>query len=513
MTTLPPAVVVAGSHSGAGKTTVTAVLLTAALRRGLDVRPFKIGPDFIDPGHHTAVTGRESINLDRWMMGEDGIRAAFERWSAGGDLAVIEAMGALFDGEDGSGRGSAAELAELLGAPVIIVLDVWGMTRTAAAILGGLTGFDPELPLAGWILNRVGSPAHAEMIMDALPERLRAGVLGWIRHDPELAVPERHLGLVTAAEHAVPADRRDRALAAAAAGLDLDRLLGLAPPPGGPVPAPPERPEPSGPSEPSEPPGSPGAPGSAESPGSQPEPPMRPGSGSSSARIAPDRRPRLAVAADAAFCFRYAENLRLLTAAGFTVVPFSPLADARLPADVAAVYLCGGFPESFAEQLSGNTSLAAELRARAADGTPMLAECGGLIFLGRSLTGFDGVRHPMAGVLPLDVIMDRDHLTIRYVEARTTRVSPLGRAGTAMRGQEFHQSRVTGAGLEPTLFETVDSSGRRGRDGYLSRNVVACYTHLYLGSNPGVAAALVRAAEVQRPVTGRTSVPGSPASG
>jgi cobyrinic acid a,c-diamide synthase len=448
----PPAVLVAGSHSGVGKTTVTAVLLAAARRHGLDVRPFKIGPDFIDPGYHAAATGRESINLDRWMMGEDGIREAYERWAAGGDLAVIEAMGALYDGEDGSGRGSAAELAKLLDVPVIIVVDVWGMTRTTAAILDGLIGFDSELMVAGWILNRVGGSTHAEMIMNALPDRLRAGVLGWIRHTDDLGVPERHLGLVTAAEHTVPADRREHALIAAAEHLELDGLIGdrRQDPVKATVPAPP----------------------------------------------AASGGPRLAVARDAAFCFRYAENLRLLGEAGFELVPFRPTADPRLPPDVAAIYLCGGFPESFAAELAGNTSLAAEIREHADAGTPILAECGGLIYLSRTLTDFDGTTYPMCGVLPLDVIMDRNQLTIRYVEARTLRPSPLGPAGTTVRGQEFHQSRIVGGDLTPTLFETITSAGDPGHDGYVRGNVMASYAHLYLGSNPGIADALVNAARV-----------------
>ncbi|MFC7623831.1 cobyrinate a,c-diamide synthase [Microlunatus sp. GCM10028923] len=457
----PPAagVLVAGSHSGAGKTTVTAVLLAAARRRGLDVRPFKLGPDFIDPGYHAAATGRESINLDRWMMGEAGIKTAYQRWADGGELAVIEAMGALYDGEDGSGRGSAAELAKLLGVPVIIVLDVWGMTRTTAAVLDGLIGFDAELPVAGWILNRVGSAGHAKMIMDALPDRLRDGVLGWIRHDDDLGVPERHLGLVTTAELAVPAERRERALINAAEHLDLDRLIG-------------DRPLSSG---------GPAAPHEPTSKGS--------GGGL-----------RLAVAWDDAFCFRYPENLRLLREAGFEPVPFRPTVDPALPPDVAVIYLCGGYPESFAAQLAGNTSLAAELRDRAAAGTPILAECGGLIYLARTLTDFDGRTYPMCGVLPLDVIMDRDHLAIRYVEARTLHPSPLGPAGTTVRGQEFHQSRILASDLEPNLFETVTSAGGTGRDGYLRDNVLACYSHLYLGSNPAIAEALASAARgVRRP--------------
>lgn len=454
--------VVAGSHSGAGKTTVTSVLLYAARSRGLDVRPFKIGPDFIDPGHHAVAAGQESINLDRWLMGDDGIVDTFGRRAAGGDLAVIEAMGALYDGEDGTARGSAAEVAKLIGAEVIIVLDVWGMTRTTGAVLDGLIGFDPDLKIAGCILNRVGSPTHAEMIMNALPDRLRPIVLGWIAHEDDLAVPERHLGLVTVDEHTVPAERRERAWETAAANLDLDRIVGK--------------------------------PTNAQ--GTDERVALRQAQGTKG-------RLRLAVAQDAAFCFRYAENLRLLAEAGFELVPFRPTEDPVLPRDTAAIYLCGGYPESFAAELAGNSSLATTIRDKADSGMPIFAECGGLIYLARSLTGFDGTTYPMCGVLPLDVIMDRAHLTIRYVEARTSRSSPLGPAGSTLRGQEFHQSRITAADLEPTLFETITSTGEPGRDGYQRDNVVASYAHLYLGSNPAVADALVQTAQNWLEVNGR----------
>lgn len=172
------AILISATHSGAGKTTVTGVVMAALRRRGLSVQPFKIGPDFIDAAHHAEVCGRPSINLDTWLQGSDGVRRSFERWSADADVAVIEAMGGLFDGVDGTGRGSPAELAKLLGVPVVVVLDVWGMTRTAAPILRGLRDFDPELRIAGCVLNRVGSPGHAAMVVDSLPEDVRGLVVG-----------------------------------------------------------------------------------------------------------------------------------------------------------------------------------------------------------------------------------------------------------------------------------------------------------------------------------------------
>ncbi|WP_158890129.1 cobyrinate a,c-diamide synthase [Amycolatopsis anabasis] len=434
------AFVVAATHSGAGKTTATAVLLRRLCERGLRVRAFKIGPDFIDPGYHREITGRPSINLDLWMMGPDGIRRTFTRWAAGAEVCVIEAMGGLYDGENGTETGSAAHVAKLLGLPVVVVVDVWGMTRTAAAILGGLRSFDPELRIAGFVLNRAGSATHAEMVLDALPDELRRLALGHLPRREELRVTERHLGLMTVEENATGAGERAAAQLSAGDALDIDRLLALTR--------------------------------------------TRLPAAEGGARPAPaPARARLAVARDAAFCFYYEENLRALAEAGFELVEFAPTVDKQLPEGADAVYLGGGYPESFAAELGANDRLAAELRDRAAGGMPMLAECGGMMFLARSLTGFDGVRAPMAGVLPIDVVMDRDYLAIKYVEVRTRTRSPFGPAGVRVRGQEFHQSRITAEGLEPDLFEVTTSTGATHRAGYLRHNVLASYLHLYFAAD------------------------------
>jgi precorrin-6A/cobalt-precorrin-6A reductase len=220
-----PALLVAATHSGAGKTTATGVLLRGLQRRGLSVQPFKLGPDFVDAACHAEACGRPAVNLDLWMMGEAGVRESFARFSADVDVAVIEAMGALYDGADGSGEGSAAEIAKLLGVPVLIVLDVWGMTRTATAVLNGLLEFDPDLEIAGCILNRVGGPAHARMVTEAMPAALRPLVIGAIGRDPDLELPDRQLGPLKARERRVEADRREAAQLAAAEGLRFEHLV------------------------------------------------------------------------------------------------------------------------------------------------------------------------------------------------------------------------------------------------------------------------------------------------
>jgi cobyrinic acid a,c-diamide synthase len=286
-------------------------------------------------------------------------------------------------------------------------------------------------------------------------------VVGAIPHRPELAIPERHLGLVTVEENATAGATRREAHLRAGEMLDIDRLVRIA---------------------------GIGKPAGAKS------------------RIAATTAPplaRIAIAVDRAFSFYYQENLLLLREAGFELVSFQPTLDPQLPKDVDAVYIGGGYPESFAAELAANISLAAELRERAAGGMPLYAECGGLVYLGRSLTGFDGVRHAMSGVLPLDVAMDPEHLAIDYVEARTRAASPLGELGTTARGQRFHQSRIVDADVDPTLYDLTTSSGQRDRDGYLRHGVVASYVHLHFASNPPLVASLLRSAlQARRPAVG-----------
>jgi len=449
-----PAAIISATHSGAGKTTVTRALLAALKARGLSVQPFKIGPDFIDPMYHSAIVGRPSINLDLWMMGEDGIREAYSRWSQDADVAVIEGMGALFDGANGTGEGSAAHIAAILGVPVVVVIDVYGMTRTTAAIMDGLDSFDPNLKIAGFILNRcgrLGSAVHVNLIRNAVGAKRWGRVLSVVSDDPDLKVAERHLGLVTPYENLSGDD--DSGLDRVAKQIDVDKIFGLA------LQA------------------NPGPKARVE------KPPLH------------SQSPRLAVARDAAFCFYYEENLAALRAAGFEIEEFSPVAGETLPPNTDAVYFGGGYPESFAGELAANVDLAADLRRAAELGMPIFGECGGLIYLGRSLTGFDGKRYTMSGVLPIDFAMDSSYLQIRYIELTTRHASLLGPAGTVIRGQEFHQSRVVVSELPPDFYSVKTSDGSEFVDGYQHRNVVASYAHIYFNSCPSAADSFVKAAK------------------
>jgi cobyrinic acid a,c-diamide synthase len=449
-----PAIIISATHSGAGKTTVTRALLAALKARGLAVQPFKIGPDFIDPMYHTAIVGRPSVNLDYWMMGEAGLREVFSRWSQKADVAVIEAMGALFDGADGTEVGSAAHIAKILGVPVVVVLDVYGMTRTTAALMDGINSFDPEVEIAGFILNRcgyAGSEVHKNLIKNAVGAKRWQSVLTVVASSPGLEVAERHLGLITTHEN--PASNDMSGLNPIAEQIDVDKIFGF------PLTA------------------------RVNLPGQTAQPSKRP------------PHARLAVARDAAFCFDYEENLAALKAAGFEIVEFSPVAGDTLPPDTAAVYFGGGYPESFAGELAHNVELAAQLRRAAELGMPILGECGGLIYLGRSLTGFDGQTYSMSGVLPIDFMMDPAYLQIRYIELTTRRASLLGSAGTVMRGQEFHQSRIKSSDLTPDFYAAQTSDGYEFIDGYQYNNVVASYAHIYLPSCAGAADSFVKAAK------------------
>lgn len=448
-----PAIIISATHSGAGKTTVTRALLAALKARGLAVQPFKIGPDFIDPMYHSVIVGRPSVNLDLWMMGEAGIRDVFSRWSQNADVAVIEGMGALFDGENGTGKGSAAHIAKILGIPVVAVIDVYGMTRTTAAIMDGLDSFDPDVKIAGFILNRcgyMGSAVHTNLIRNAVGEERWKRVLSIVSNSPALEVAERHLGLVTTYENAASND--NSSLNHVAKQIDVEKVFGSS------------------------------LQANANLKSQSAKPPVRP------------QKARLAVARDAAFCFYYEENLAALKAAGFEIVEFSPIKGDTLPPDTDALYFGGGYPESFARELANNVNLAAQLRHVAKLGMPIYGECGGMIYLGRSLTGFDGKTWSMSGVLPVDFVMDPSYLQIRYIELTTRRDSLLGPAGTVIRGQEFHQSRVANSGLSSDFYTAKTSNGHEYIDGYQYRNVVASYAHIYLNSCENVAHSFVNAA-------------------
>lgn len=432
------AIVVAGTHSGVGKTSVTLGLIGAFRHRGLTVQPFKVGPDFIDPLHHQHASGRPARNLDGWMLKSEANLERFARATADADVAVIEGVMGLFDGSDGkSDRGSTAEMAKLLGLPVLLVIDASAMARSAAALIHGYTSFDPELRVAGVILNNVGGEAHAGMIRDAVAGAVP--ILGALPRANDLVVPERHLGLHL--PHEARAEYVDQLAALVDEHIDLDALLRNSV--------------------------------IKRLPATAAAPALPP-------------RARLAVARDEAFCFYYTDNLELLEQAGAELVPFSPISD-PLPDNVDGIYLGGGYPELHADQLAANTSTRQVIRGFAERGGPIYAECGGLMYLSEALE-LDGETHPLCGVLPFKTTMSAP-LAIGYVEI-TTSGGPFG-AGQTARGHLFHHSAIAGDPLTDRCYQITNSRGEETQEGYLVQNVLASYTHLHLASNPALAAAFV----------------------
>ena len=452
--------VIAAPASGSGKTTITLALLAALRRRGLEVAPFKVGPDFIDPGHHAAASGRVSRNLDAWMCGEDGVPRSFALGCAGAEVAVVEGVMGLFDGADGgSEAGSTAAVAKLLNAPVILVIDAKGQARSVAALIKGFAEFDPALTFAGIILNRVASPRHAELLRAAhasvpsLPP-----LLGVLPREPQIALPERYLGLVTAEAAPENVVFYERLAEWFEAGVDVDRLLAL----------------------PSLAKGGNGGLNLNEIPLA---PPLLKG----------EDRVRIAVARDEAFSFCYPENLELLEAAGAEIEFFSPLRNHHLPAGISGVYFPGGYPELYSPQLAANLTLLQAIRDAASAGMPIYAECGGLIYLSGGVAGA-AIDHfqPFVALFPAwaRMLPQRKALGYRQVTFRFDTI--LGPAGTVARGHEFHYSEVAIAPEVPRSYAVSRADGQILEDeGYVLNNVLASYVHLHFASHPALAVNLV----------------------
>jgi cobyrinic acid a,c-diamide synthase len=455
-------VLIAGVSSGVGKTTVTIGLIAALRRRrGLRVQPFKVGPDYIDTSYHTqAAGGVASRNLDLWLLPADTMRMLFSRASRTADIAIVEGVMGLYDGRlGGEGLASAAHVAKALDLPVVLVVDAGKLSWSAGALVLGYRSFDPDVRLAGVILNRVGGPRHVAELKESIEQRAGIPVLGWLPTQPELAVPERYLGLVPTTEGPGWQAFVEAAETAVASHVDLSRLLALAT-------------------------------------GSTPrivEDDLFP-----SQPIAPSVA--IAVARDQAFSFYYQDGLDLLEAWGAELVPFSPLADSVLPADASAVYIGGGFPELFASDLARNDSMLASLRAAHARGLPIYAECGGLMLLGRSLVDAQGQRHVMAGIVPMDSTLAGTRLTIGYRDVHAARDTLLFDRGQTVRAHEFHWSSVQQEIAEDEAAYLVDDRQPRA-EGFSSGETLASYLHVHFAeSNGRLARRFVERATSQRQV-------------
>jgi cobyrinic acid a,c-diamide synthase len=428
------AIIVGGARSGSGKTSVAIGLMRALRRRGLRVAGAKSGPDYIDPGFHAAATGRAGVNLDSWAMSPSLLDTLIAQQAGDADMLVIESAMGLFDGVRGEvGRsGSAADLARRYGIPVLLVLDVSGQSQTAAAIAHGFVSFDPKVTIAGIVLNQVASERHDTQAREGIVARDIA-VLGSIRRNPAMALPERHLGLVQAREHRALETFIERLSGIMETSLDLDAILAAARP-------------------------------------------LNIVSGATDDLLPPPGQ-RIAIADDAAFTFIYPHLARHWRAAGAELLPFSPLADEGPDASCDVCWLPGGYPELHAGTLAAAGNFKGAL-ARFSERKPVHGECGGYMVLGAALEDADGVTHAMTGLLSHVTSFAQRKMNLGYRSARLAQDCALGSAGSAVRGHEFHYSRLTDPGRDAPLAELSDSAGNAlGASGGRRGQVTGAFFH------------------------------------
>lgn len=447
------AFVIAGTHSGVGKTTVSLGIMAALRQRGLEVQPFKIGPDFIDPGLHAKVCEVPSYNLDGWMLAENYNRRSFQNHAQGKDVAIVEGMMGLYDGRSGANEeGGTAQMAKQLGLSVILVVDAAAMARSAAAMILGYRRFDPNVRLIGVIFNRVAGTGHLQYLRDALRSLPELTCFGGIPIDDRVKIPERHLGLTVAQERFLGRRIIDRLGWLIADHVDLDRLLErarnkIAPPVGTPQ------------------------------------------------RKAMADKVLIAVAKDQAFCFYYTDNLELLRNAGAQIRNFSPIRDRRLPAGVKGIYFGGGYPELYARELSRNRRLRAAIKDFIEADGPVYAECGGLMYLAVALTDCAGRQYPMIGAYPFKTRMLPRLRALGYREVVTDKKA-FTAPGETIRGHEFHYSELYGSMSSRKIDTAYFVKGTQGTApcaGFRYRNCLAGYVHLHFGSNPEFARSFVAA--------------------
>jgi cobyrinic acid a,c-diamide synthase len=460
-------VVIAGTNSGCGKTTITLGILAALKKKNIRVQPFKAGPDFIDTGLHRLVTGRTSRNLDLWMCGRDYVKECFDRHSADADISVVEGVMGMYDG-----NLSTADLAAVLGLPVILVVDAYGMAESAGAVVKGFEKYRTKvqkyrsaevngsndlnsgLPvLAGVIFNRVASERHYTRLKDAVQD---VHVLGYLPGSLDFKIPERHLGLVVAQENPIAEEEIDKLADAVLEHIDIESIVRKC--------------------------------GSSDV---QKREIGKSGNRKSSGSL------KIGIAYDKAFCFYYEDNLDLLKEAGAEIVAFSPLSDGRVPDNVDALYIGGGYPELYAARLSENKSMLDSIRKFSRTGHPVYAECGGFMYLTEGIYDLENEHYPMAGIFPFRTRMLKGRSRLGYREAALKRDSILGEKGTSIRGHEFHYSeivyktRITKDRTQ-TAYSVKDSSGSILDDeGCIIHNTLGSYIHIHFGSNPELAGHLI----------------------
>ncbi|WP_378956293.1 cobyrinate a,c-diamide synthase [Pelosinus sp. sgz500959] len=433
-----PRIIIAGTHSGVGKTTIVTGLLAALKQQGLNVQSYKVGPDYIDPGYHQLASGKVAHNLDTWLVPTDKVVPIFTKTAADNDLVIVEGVMGLYDGGR-QGVSSTATIAKLLKAPVVLVIDAKSMGESAAAIALGYKMYDQDVNVVGVIVNRLGSPSHQKMVSDAL-ERINIPVLGSIYRNEGISMPERHLGLTPVTEHNA-SDRIAELCAQISAQVDLEQIISIA--------------------------------------NNAPElPSIR----ENQDVIHQSPIVRIGVAQDEAFSFYYPESLDVLKSMGAEIVPFSPLNDKQLP-KVDGLLFGGGFPEMFVRELSSNITMRQSIYEACKNGMPIYAECGGFMYLTQKIVDFDGQHYEMVGAIPAICSMQSKLQTVGYVEATALKDNVLCEAGHSMRGHEFHFSLMDideSLGAFPWAFEFKKTrTGAVYPGGYAHGNVLASYLHMH----------------------------------
>jgi cobyrinic acid a,c-diamide synthase len=435
-----PRIIIAGTNSGVGKTSITLGLVALLRRRGMRVQTFKVGPDYLDPTYLALVSGRPCYNLDGWMTARKHVENLFSLKTENADIAVIEGVMGLFDGADPvTDEGSTAQIAKWLDAPVALIVGVHGMARSVAAVVHGYADFDPEVNIAGVIANNCGSLRHAQWLRDSLESSLPKRMLGCVMHGalPELA--SRHLGLVSAGPGTVPVDLAEKLADALAPALDIESIIRTA-----------QYADPL-----------------AHNPHRQK--PIK-------------KYCRLGVARDNAFHFYYPDNLEALEQAGCELAFFSPLRDHCLPEGLDGIYVGGGYPEEHASELSANNAMLEQIRQFS--GT-IYAECGGLMYLAEGIETRNGARYPQVGLLPTWVRMKSRRQTLRYVEVTFSEPAFWGREGEALRGHEYHYSEMMSSLDWETVYKVKQRmSGEISLEGFCKGSILASYIHLHFASHP-----------------------------
>ena len=443
------AILIAGTTSGVGKTTIATGLMGVLRHRGYKVQPFKTGPDYIDPSYHTWVTGEPSRNLDTWLLSRGAVIELFTRAVAGKDIAVIEGVMGLYDGRSStSEEGSTAELAKLLGVPVILVVDSRKGARSLAAMVNGYKTFDSSINLCGVILNGIGSDRHLKLCREAIEHYTGTAVVGYIPRRDSLSLPERHLGLIPTVESPAGEEFLKQLIAQCEATFNIPEILRLSQP--------------------------------AVFPETKPE------------LFPPVRQPRvvkIAVARDKAFSFYYQDSLDLLEAWGAELIPFSPVQDTNLPEGISGLYLGGGFPELYAAELAANQSIRQAIKTAARREMPIYAECGGLMYLGKSIRDLQGNEYPMVGAIPVSSHIDSPRLSLGYRTVQALADGPILRQGDIVRGHEFHWSVLAGSADTVNAYRILEKDNLQ--EGFQKKKLLASYIHLHLGSLPYMASRFI----------------------